>query len=185
MSNVNIDMTYDDSEVQKLFAEMLARGRNTETAMKDIGEAMLISTDKRFRSQVDPQGQPWVPLRPRTLKRKRNKKTLTERGYLRGSIAYDASKDRVAWGTNSPYGAIHQHGGEIKKKARNQTLAFNKRGRFLSRAAAGRRKRGAIGVAFTSIGAHTVNIPARPYLGVSREDRVIILRILRRHLSQG
>lgn len=182
MSNFKIDLTYQDREVQALFSKMQSKGRHTEPAMRDIGEAMFISTDKRFRSQVDPEGSAWAPLSPRTLKHKRNKKILTERGYLRGSMAYQASTNRVVWGTNSPYGAIHQNGGEIKKKARSQTLAFNGRGRFTSRKAASKRKRGAIGVAFTSIGAHSVTIPARPYLGVSRKDREIILRILRRHV---
>ena len=57
---------------------------------------------------------------------------------------------------------------------------------FLPRFRAGARSspsKGAVRVAFASIGAHVVEMPARPFLGVSGEDNRFIVDTLIRHID--
>ena len=58
--------------------------------LNDIGHALTKSVQDRFVAMQSPDGAPWKPLHPRTIRQKRNKqKILTERGLLRGSIHYE------------------------------------------------------------------------------------------------
>lgn len=189
MSGVRVEVTVDDRELRAGLTELLARGRDLGAAFKSIGEMMLRSTDNRFRDQVDPEGAPWLPIDPawRDQKRRRGhiQKILQMRGRLRGSITYKDSNDRIAVGTNVVYAAIHQLGGEIDQAARTQVLAFrgpaNKPGRFISREKAGKSRK-AVTIRIATIKARTITMPARPYLGLSGQDRERVVKILTRHL---
>ena len=117
---------------------------------------------------------PWPALKPAT-ERARNKsghvpiRILERSGALVRSILADWSPPEAVAGTNLVYAAIHQFEGKIGKQARSQTLAFRARGGatpgggFASRRST-RRRKGAVRVAFASIGAHVVEMPARPFL---------------------
>ena len=189
MSGVRVEVTVDDHQLREAMTELLARGRDLGPAFKSIGEMMLRSTDQRFRDQVDPTGAPWLPIsaawKDEKQRRRHLQKILQMRGRLRGSIAYKASNDRVAVGSNVVYAAIHQLGGEIQQPERTQVLAFGgtarKPGKFISRAKAAKSKK-AIAVRFANIPARTITMPARPYLGLSTQDRERMAKILTRHL---
>ena len=58
---------------------------------------------------------------------------MTDKAFLRRSIDYAATPEKVMVGSNLPYARIHQLGGKTGK-------------------------------------GHKVDMPARPYLGVSKED---------------
>jgi phage virion morphogenesis protein len=133
--------------------------------LSDIGDDLVDSAKARIANQTGaPDGTPWAPLSPRTLKRKKGTRILYERGHLFGSIRKEATDDQVAIGSPTVYAAIHQLGGTIQKQAG-------------SRYAVGRRfaRREQPGGADRAIGAHTITIPARPYLGVSAADESLIL----------
>ncbi|MGA0610559.1 phage virion morphogenesis protein [Caldimonas sp. KR1-144] len=143
--------------------------------LAELGEYLGASTQDRFKAQVAPDGSTWQALSPRYLKRKRRNKDkiLTLRGFLRGQIAYQVEgSDTVAVGTNRAYGAIHQFGGEISIAARSQNVyrRANKAGE-LSRKFAKKASKGAVAQRVT-IGAHTIKMPARPFLGLSDRDRL-------------
>ena len=77
---------------------MASSVRDTSTLMPRLGEYLQRSTQDRFKTQHDPDGEAWAALQPHTLKRKkRNRdKILTERGYLRKHIYYQlTSPSRV------------------------------------------------------------------------------------------
>jgi phage virion morphogenesis protein len=132
-------------------------------ALMEIGEHLQGSVEDRFRSETDPEGRSWAELAPLTLANKRNNLILTESGGpgLRGSIHYRVGSDTLEQGTNKIYGAIHQLGGTIRAK-RAPALAI-----------------GRPGGAFALV--KQVRIPARPYLGLSEDDRQAIDAILVRH----
>lgn len=192
MSGIRVELDVDHRQIRGALAELAARGRSLQPAMRSIGEMMLRSTDDRFRDQVDPEGNRWQPISPAWKEQKRERKHLQDilqmRGRLRGSITYKAASDRVAVGSNVVYAAIHQLGGSIRQGARTQVLAFkgseNKPGKFMSRKAASRRKT-AVTIRIASIQARTITMPARPYLGLSSQDRERVLTILMRHLEGG
>ena len=117
--------------------------------LAELGEYGLRSTRARFKTQTAPDGTAWTALQPWSQKEKRRNKNriLTLNGYLRGQMTWQLVGDRtVEIGSNLPYAAVHQFGATIKPRAA-KVLMF----------------RGHV--------AKSVTIPARPYLGLSDEDR--------------
>lgn len=117
--------------------------------LAELGEYGLRSTRARFKTQTAPDGIAWAALQPWYQKEKRRNKNriLTLNGYLRGQMTWQLVGDRtVEIGSNLPYAAVHQFGATIKPRAA-KVLMF----------------RGHV--------AKSVTIPARPYLGLSDEDR--------------
>ena len=117
--------------------------------LAELGEYGLRSTRARFKTQTAPDGTAWTDLKTWYQKEKRRNKNhiLTLDGYLRSRITWQFAGDRtVEIGSNLPYAAVHQFGATIKPRAA-KVLMF----------------RGHV--------AKSVTIPARPYLGLSDEDR--------------
>lgn len=117
--------------------------------LAELGEYGLRSTRARFKTQTAPDGTAWAALQPWYQREKRRNKNriLTLNGYLRGQMTWQLVGDRtVEIGSNLPYAAVHQFGATIKPRAA-KVLMF----------------RGHV--------AKSVTIPARPYLGLSDEDR--------------
>ena len=111
-----IKVEIKDGEIRRRLEGLLHRCGDLTPLMKNIGEALLRSTDDRFRAESDPEGKPWRRLAPATLKAKRRRgrdglKILSDGGNLRGNIHYRAEKDRVSISSPEPYAAIHQFGG--------------------------------------------------------------------------
>ena len=181
-----IRIVVKDEAVNAALADLSRKVSDLSPVMKVIGEYMVRSTENRFSRQGPaPDGSPWKPLAASTLKRKKHPKILTESGALRGDIHYQLlGTHGVAIGTTGriPYAAIHQLGGTIAHKARMGVLAFGKKGGFLSRKDAGRRKT-AVRVAFARYGERQTRIPARPFLGVSAQDSGQIVGIINRYLT--
>ena len=115
-----ISLTYNDTEIRAKFQQLQAKLGDLTPAMRQIGEAMLLSTDERFANEVDPSGTRWQANSPRTINQKRAQgrilKTLQSTGRLRASIAYQATKDRVVVGSNVSYAAKHQLGRGVPQR---------------------------------------------------------------------
>lgn len=120
---------------------------NTQALMESVGEALVSGTLKRFDAEQGPDGQKW-----QTSKRAaaQSGKTLTNNGHLKGSIDKYVTSDKVMVGSNLPYARIHQKGGTIKPR----------KGKYLKFKGQGGK----------DVFVKEVTIPARPYLGVSKED---------------
>ena len=117
--------------------------------LAELGEYGLRSTRARFKTQTAPDGTAWAALQPWSQKEKRRNKNriLTLNGYLRGQMTWQLVGDRtVEIGSNLPYAAVHQFGATIKPRAAKVLI-------------------------FRGHAAKSVTIPARPYLGLSDEDR--------------
>ncbi|MGQ7818818.1 phage virion morphogenesis protein [Metapseudomonas furukawaii] len=127
------------------------------TPLQDLSEYMQLSTDERFRAQVGPEGTPWAPLSPATLARKKGARILRESGVLQDTLRGQIEGNELHFGTDRPYGAVHQFG---QPKGKSGTT-----------------RRGA------SI--PWGDIPARPYLGLSAEDENEIPMILRDYLAES
>lgn len=153
MAGASIDITINDKLVIQNFTMLERKMGNTTPIMAAIGTGLVASTTRRFVSQAGPDGAPWAALNSAYASGKRNSRILTESGRLRDSITYKAANDSVAVGTNVIYAAIHQFGGTINAKGGGR-LAFFIGGRMVRPT--------------------SVTIEARPYLGVSSEDQVMI-----------
>lgn len=161
---------------------MLARQAKPENGplAKRLGEYLQRSTQGRFETQTAPDGTVWQPLTRRYAKRKKynQDKILTLRGYLRGLIRYQTIDDNtVEIGSDRKYAAIHQFGGDITIPSRPATVRYrSKAGRVLF--ASKKHTRGVKERAVT-IPAHTIKMPARPFLGISVADDQEIRDIIR------
>lgn len=175
MAGISIKVELQDLGAREALRDLLGRMDNLKPFYAAVGERILSSTKDRFETQSDPTGAAWAPLAPRTIKQrqKRGQLPLTilrsnskgrSGSSLAGSINYIATADDVRVGSPKVQAAILQLGGTIQKKASSRVMA-------------GRRfaKRGTEGGKEVSIKAHSITIPARPYIGISAADEEGIL----------
>ncbi|MDO4724712.1 phage virion morphogenesis protein [Vandammella animalimorsus] len=172
---LQINIRWDNQSGRALDA-LLDRMSDLRPALKEIGEELAHSTKQRFVTATDPDGNAWEPNADTTLLRygmryrgnggrkgqKRaaeriaSKKPLTgESRQLARTIGYQVQNaTTVAIGSPMIYAATQQFGAE--------------------KGAYGYSRRGPIPWG---------KIPARPFLGVSAQDRQNILDILQQHLK--
>lgn len=169
MAGTHITITVDDAQARAMLERLGEPG--TQDLMPRLGEYLQASTQKRFKSQTAPDGTAWAPLQPRYARRKKyaKDKVLTLRGYLRSGIRYQVTgAAEVEVGSNTKYAAIHQLGGSIDQNAQSRTMRYRSvAGRVLF---AGRKHKRGVTERWVTRGAYQVNIPARPFLGISTED---------------
>jgi len=155
MAGAMLDVTVDDSLVGKALEELVHRLGDLTTPFNDIGEYLHQSTDDRFSKKVAPDGSPWAPLSAVTLARKKGTGILREKGTLQDTLRKQVTSTELAFGTDRPYGAVHQFG----------------------------QKKGASGSA-KGHPIPWGDIPARPYLGLSAEDETEVLFIIHEYLLE-
>lgn len=138
-------------------AETLADPTPLAAEIAALGEN---STRLRFRTQIAPDGSTWKPsLRAQIT----GGRTLTQDGHLSGSLSARHGRDFAEWGVNRSYDAIHQFGGVIRPKTA-KALRFQ-----------------VAGGGFAVV--QSVTMPARPYLGLSDDDRSDVLDAIERALA--
>lgn len=181
MAGAMLDVEMNGSEVGRQLAELAERLGSLKTPLTDIAEYLHQATDDRFRQQVGPDGSPWAPLSPSTLARKKGGRILRESGDLQDTLRHQVSDDELLFGTDRPYGAIHQFGGKIEHAARSQQVYFRqgKDGSVGNRFVKKNRSNFA---QWVSRGASVTEIPARPYLGLSAGDEAEALTIIGEYL---
>jgi len=156
MAGAMLDVVIDSSQVGKALEELGRRLDDFTTPLNDIGEYLHQSTDERFRRKVAPDGSPWAPLSPVTLARKKGAGILREKGTLQDTLRKQVTSRELAFGTDRPYGAVHQFG----------------------------QKKGASGKTGKGGSIPWGDIPAREYLGLSAEDDTEVLFIIHDYLNE-
>jgi phage virion morphogenesis protein len=154
--------------------------------LQDIGEYLMISTRARAERQVSPSGQAWAALSPRYAAAKSKKRPgvplLRFDNHMIGDqLANQVEGDTLLVGTNAPYGAIQQFGGNIEIPERPTQVYFHHKGGEVSPHFVTKRK--ATFVQDATIPEHTVAIPARPWLGLDKEDEAEIAQLVADHLG--
>ncbi|MFG0339978.1 phage virion morphogenesis protein [Pseudomonas sp. zjy_13] len=181
MAGAILEVAFDASVVGRELELLIERLGSLRTPLNDIAEYLHMSTDARARRQVAPDGTPWAPLSPRTLARKKGNKILRDSGALLDTLRHQVTDDGLDFGTDRPYGAIHQDGGKIEHAARSQQVYFKEKGgvvgnRFVKKSKSNFAQ-------WVTHGARSVEMPARPYLGLSSEDEAEILEIVSDYLK--
>lgn len=128
------------------FSETDRRGINAA-----LSEAVLESTLERFKQGRDPEGRRWkTSIRAAA----EGGRTLIRSGQLKNSIHARADISGFAVGTNVKHAATHQFGepGRTIRARRKKALRFQVGGRWISKKQI------------------RVQIPARPFLGLSDRD---------------
>lgn len=186
---MQISVTINEQEMQGKFSALRRKLTDLTPVMRDIGEDYAKAVEGNFASQSGPDGTPWAPLSPKTRKRKRGPSILTEKHHLRGSVHYQAAAASVAIGVSGgiPYAAVHQFGGTTQMPGRGQVLHFKmfKSGKRKGRTLFSKPSKADRAMKVMR-GAHSITIPARPYLAqnqgkdmaLSERDRRMVLKRL-------
>lgn len=185
MTGISIRLELRDGEARRQLQALLERLDAKRPFYAAVGERLLLSTARNFDRETSPDGRPWQALAPKTVKaRQRAGQTpitilrSNTRGRsgssLAGSVNYQASEEELLIGSPKETAAIHQLGGTIQKQAR-QAKIYRQQGKdgMIGRRFA--KKKVANHITTATIPAHTITIPARPYIGPSPEDEIGIL----------
>jgi len=155
---MGISMTGDWGKLRHTLGKMATI--NPKDAHRIMAGVLLTTTQLRFRNTEDPEGNKWKKSARASLA---GGKTLTDSAQLKKSIHAKFSARSASIGTNKLYAAIHQFGGVIKPK-KSAWLTFE-----------------IPGVGFRRVA--QVTIPARPYLGISDDDKALMRQALARYLK--
>lgn len=156
---VGFSYQIDDAQLHAGLRSLIALGRDAGPIMVDIAAIGESSTRMRFRTETGPDGQKWEPsLRARIT----GGRTLTKDGHLSGSISGRHGRDFAEWGVNRIYAAIHQFGGEIRAKGGSLRFRLANGG-------------------FATV--QKVTMRARPFLGISDDDRDDILDVIQARIQ--
>lgn len=146
-----------------------AKIRDAMTSLSDmtpvfaeIGEYLVRATKQRFQQGVDPEGKAWAPKSPATMERyrrmgygNRTKPLIGPSGMLSTQVLTFPTRDGVTIGSNMKYAAVMQFGAA----------------------------KGAFGNDASKRAIPWGRIPARAWLGISRDDEAAIIDIVDEHLA--
>lgn len=149
---VQLSATLDDFGIAEDFDSLAASAEDMTDLMGLIGSQLINGARERIgQTNVGPDGVAW----PKSLRAKEvGGLTLHDSGRLLASIDSEAAADHVTTGSNLIYAGVHQEGAVIRP-VNGKALAFT----------LANGDRAVVG---------SVTIPARPYLGISDEDRMSI-----------
>ncbi|WP_337267062.1 phage virion morphogenesis protein [Oryzifoliimicrobium ureilyticus] len=186
MTGASITVT---DEISPAIERLVATTQNASQIMSEVAGYLLSSTQERFQRETGPDGKKWQALSPRTASARAGRGV---RGYdhilrdsvrLYNSLTTASNATTATVGTNVIYAGIHQFGGTIEQGERSQKLSLKRiRGKRGMRFVRSGRK-GAIEREVT-IGARSITIPARPYLGVNAADEAEIAAIIEAGLER-
>lgn len=152
---------FQDGALKRQLQEIGRRAEDLTPLMDMIGPRLRDAARNRIAStNVGPDGVPWpVSFRAKT----EGGKTLLDTTDLSESLTWRASAREVEIGSNLIYAAIHQFGGDIVPVSAGALTFRLANGQMVT--------------------CGKVTIPARPYLGVSDEDEVILTDLALTYLA--
>lgn len=160
------------AEIERLFERVISHLADPRPLMQDIGAQQIAATRARFLAGLTPDGSVWAPKSPATLAAQAargdpvDNRPLIARGTLHRTLNYQVGADgqSVTIGSGQIYAAVQQFGAA----------------------------KGAFGAAKGAFGTDTRgrsipwgDIPARPYLGLSDQDRTDIAAIITEWLESA
>ena len=108
-------------DVVDILGDMQSLAFLDKSVFDAIGEQLMIIHKKRFKQQIDPDGNAWAPLNEKYLERKRKDATyqqiLQYSGRLLDTLAAQATDYGVKFGSNAVY-AAKMHFGDVDVHAR-------------------------------------------------------------------
>lgn len=148
---MSIAIEVDDADVRAAFAKLVKAAEDPEPYLNAIGAVLVSAIKLRFHTGSGVDGTPWAPVL-------RGGIPLRDTGaHLMNTTSYRVDGKSVVVGVAPRWAAIHHFGGTIRAKAA-PWLVFKIGNRWA------RKKK--------------VTIPARPFLGISKDDKDAILDVL-------
>lgn len=182
MAAEGITITVTDEAVLATLGRLMAAADDLSPVMSEIAGSLVTATKRHIERERGPEG-PWKPLSPRTAnrrgaagRRRGYDNMLRVSNHLYSSITGASGPTEAQVGTNVPYAAAQQLGADIDMPERSQTVYQRYDAKTGDISGFTRRSRANLARDFT-VGAHTVHIPARPFLYLDAEDVAEIERI--------
>ena len=118
-----LDFEIDLSTIRAI-GDVADRLRDFGPALAETGAYLERTTKQRFLDEKDPDGKPWAPLKPSTLRQKKTNAILRETSTLAASITFlPPTQDSVRVVAGVEYGVFHQTG--TKKMVARPFLGIN------------------------------------------------------------
>lgn len=153
---MSIAIEVDDAEVRAAFAKLVKEGEDVPSYLAAIGGVLVSAIKLRFQAGSAVDGTPWAPVL-------RGGQPLRDTGtHLMNTTNYRVDGNAVLVGVAPRWAAVHHFGGTIRAKIA-PWLLFKIGNRWA------RKKE--------------VTIPARPFLGISNEDKDAIMDVLSRRFA--
>lgn len=163
----------DDKALQEGLAEKLRKLEHPRPLLLMIGEYLTETTKVRFNTSKAPDGTPWAPNTQTTMERYVGSKG----GYSKKTGKITQKGQAAAMGKKPLIGHTRQLGNQIIYQA-NDTMVEIGSNRIQAAVQQFGAAKGSLGG-----GAPWGDIPARPFLGVSAEDRAAILEMVGDYLE--
>lgn len=162
MTGVQLAVSFADFSLPEGFDRAATAAGDMTDLMGSIGSVLINGARERIGvTNVSPDGVAW----PKSMRAKEvGGPTLHDSGRLMASISSEAAPDHVKVGSNMIYAGVHQTGATITAKNGNAlsfTLANGEQ-----------------------VVVGSVTIPARPYLGISEEERAQIEDVTLVHFNR-
>ena len=129
--------------------------------MVEIGATQVASTQQRFLDQRGPDGEAWRPLHPATLLRRAGRRVRTRRGRFTARARRRMAGAQILRDSNRLYSSLTYDAGRFQA-AWGTNVVYGAAHQF-----------------------GYEHIPARPYLGMTDDDRATAGDILVRHLGEA
>lgn len=177
MTGTRIDIALDDAALAAAFARLRELAQDPAPLLREIGDNLTEMRRARFLRGAGPNRAPWKAKR-----RPDGRPILVRQGRLRDTLAWQVEGATLLIGSDLPYAAIHEFGGEVTLRAVSRKLSFTRdkdgRSRFAKRGTKG------AGVRPVTYGERVVRIPARPFLAADAEDSDEIADVVARHMRR-
>lgn len=136
--------------------------------LKDLKVDLTEAFDRNFERKAFFSGAPWQPTK-RPVSRG---SLLVRTSAMRNSIKPTIQGESLVYSSSKLYTGIHNEGGTINMPARKQVIHFNKKGRF------NKNNKKASYAQKASVGAYTVKMPKRQFIGDAPEVNKIIKEVV-------
>ena len=132
---------------------------------RELGQEYQLLVQQGFEAEQSPAGAPWQALAPATVKKRGSAHPILRVCGRLARTHLRANAQEAVVGSNLPYAAVHQYGGEIKRKGGTLKLHFRKfqRGPRRGKTLFSRAGKATYGMR-AAVGPYNIHIPARPWL---------------------
>jgi len=149
MSTAKIKIAVNDAGARAKLRSLLAATADMKPIYTTIGRVLVNRIRLCFKLGIDPWGSPWAALKIR------KGQPLRDTGRLNRSIVANPDKDGVTVGTNVKHARVHQFGATIVPVKAKHLVFPGPNGRMIF--------------------AKEVVVPARPFMPLKRDSRVVSL----------
>jgi len=175
-----IKVEIDDQQVVQGLSRLARAAVNPRTVLDDIGELLIDSTKRRFGTSTGPDGARWAPNSPVTLMRYLSK--------YKGSFSKDTGRLNQsgvtrAVGKRPLIGETGSLSSNIYKRLEGNSTLHVGSSMVYSAAQQFGMKKGYAGSTRRGSPIPWGDIPARPFLGISDQDRTNILDTISDYLG--